>query len=107
MWIKAAMKIPQEPVNTKITGFLMMPNPYSSGFLFNGIKELENENITYQLIQESGDHNNFSYENIPAKIHFMGDSQIQVEDAIKNSMKILQSAISQNHHSNLSLSESS
>lgn len=37
----------------------------------------------------------------------MGDSQIQVENAIKNSMKILQSAISQNHHSNLSLSESS
>lgn len=107
MWIKAAMNIPLEPVNTKITGFLMMPNPYSSGFLFNGIKELENETITYQLIQESGDHNNFSYENIPAKIHFMGESQIQVEDAIKNSMKILQSAICQNHHSSLSLSESS
>lgn len=37
----------------------------------------------------------------------MGDSQIQVEDAIKTSMKILQSAIAQSNHSNLSLNESS
>lgn len=93
MWTQAALGESIQPVETKVTGFLMMPNPYLSGFEFNFNEELNHPLITFKSIKEKGDNNGFSYEDIPARLHFMGASQDEVEFAIRNCMSILVDSI--------------
>ncbi|MBD2806144.1 ATP-grasp domain-containing protein [Xenorhabdus szentirmaii] len=93
MWFQAALGISLAPVNTKITGFLMMPNPFKTGFAFEPNMTLCHPLITYQNIKQSGEYSSFSYDDIPARVHFMGESQAAVEEAIIHCMETLQRAI--------------
>ncbi|PYD84510.1 biotin carboxylase, partial [Pseudomonas syringae pv. pisi] len=44
-------------------------------------------------VQSQGDSNAFSYEDIPARLHFAADSQAAIEQAIVQCMSILQTSI--------------
>lgn len=94
LWTKSSLGMAIAEVKTRITGFLMMPNPFIDGFAFNSNMELTHPLLTYQNIKPCGRNNGFSYEEIPARLHFMGDSQNEVENAIKQCMDILQNSIS-------------
>jgi len=93
LWSQAALGMSIFPVKTCITGFLMMPNPFSSGYHFDPNMTLTHPLLTYSEIQASSTTNEFSYEDIPAKLHFMGQTQASVEDAISTCMNILQESI--------------
>lgn len=54
------------PLATRITGFIMMPNPFSGGFAFDPDMMLSHPLLTYSCIQLQGGSSEFSYENIPA-----------------------------------------
>ncbi len=71
----------------------MMPNPFPGGFTFDPLMELSHPLLTYSSVQSQGDSNAFSYEDIPARLHFAADSQAAIEQAIVQCMSILQTSI--------------
>ncbi|WP_315707629.1 ATP-grasp domain-containing protein [Brenneria uluponensis] len=93
LWTQAALGIAISPVKTRITGFVMMPNPFSGGYAFDPNMNLSHPLLTYRCIQPGGENSEFSYEDIPAKLHFTGDNQAEVESAITQCMNILQKSI--------------
>lgn len=93
LWTRAALEVAIAPVDTRITGFLMMPNPFPGGFTFDPLMELSHPLLTYSSVQSQGDSNAFSYEDIPARLHFAADSQAEIEQAIVQCMNILQTSI--------------
>ncbi|WP_116866918.1 ATP-grasp domain-containing protein [Pseudomonas syringae] len=93
LWTRAALEVAIAPVDTRITGFLMMPNPFPGGFIFDPLMELSHPLLTYSSVQSQGDSNAFSYEDIPARLHFAADSQAAIEQAIVQCMNILQTSI--------------
>ncbi|WJY13325.1 ATP-grasp domain-containing protein [Pectobacteriaceae bacterium CE90] len=93
LWTQAALGIAISPVKTRITGFVMMPNPFPGGYAFDPNMNLSHPLLTYHCIQPGGENSEFSYEDIPAKLHFTGDNQADVENAITQCMNILQKSI--------------
>ncbi|RMQ47083.1 Biotin carboxylase [Pseudomonas cichorii] len=93
LWTRAALKDPVPAVKTLITGFLMMPNPFSGGFAFDPAMPLSHPLLSYSSVQLQGETSEFSYEEIPARLHFTGETQLEVENAILQCMDILQSSI--------------
>lgn len=93
MWTKASLNMPINQVETKITGFLMMPNPFPTSYFFDEGIKINHPLITYQNINLKGSSQEFSYDKIPAKIHFMGENQLDVENAINYSINILNASI--------------
>ncbi|MEX5575739.1 ATP-grasp domain-containing protein [Pseudomonas lijiangensis] len=93
LWTRAALKDPVAPVKNRITGFLMMPNPFTGGFAFDPKMQLSHPLLTYSSIQRQGESSGFSYEEIPARLHFEGESQAEVEEAILYCMDVLQTSI--------------
>lgn len=93
LWTRAALEVAIAPVDTRITGFLMMPNPFPGRFTFDPLMELSHPLLTYSSVQSQGDSNAFSYEDIPARLHFAADSQAAIEQAIVQCMNILQTSI--------------
>ena len=90
LWAQAIFKKKIDKKNTKITGFIMMPNPFKGGYKFKEEKKIESDLINHIKIKKSGKKEPFSYENIPAKIHFCGNNQIELESEIKKIMYILE-----------------
>jgi len=93
LWVQAALGVPISPMKTQITGFLMMPNPFSGDYVFDFDMELSHPLMTYCNLSDKGENCGFSYEDIPAKVHFMGDSQEAVTNAIIQCTDILQKSI--------------
>ncbi|PBP30703.1 ATP-grasp domain-containing protein [Pseudomonas syringae] len=93
LWTRAALEVAIAPLDTRITGFLMMPNPFPGGFTFDPQMELSHPLLTYSSVQSQGDSSAFSYEDIPARLHFAADSQAAIEQAIVQCMNILQTSI--------------
>ncbi|GFM76702.1 hypothetical protein PSCICM_25210 [Pseudomonas cichorii] len=93
LWTRAALKDPVPPVKTRITGFLMMPNPFTTGFAFDSKMQLSHPLLAYSSVQRKGESSEFSYEEIPARLHFVGETQAEVEEAILYCMDVLQTSI--------------
>jgi hypothetical protein len=93
LWTKATIGEHIPVVSNQITGFLMMPNPFANDFSFNPSIDISHPLITWKNISYSGHSEGFSYENIPARLHFCGPTQLEVENAIKECMSILSEAI--------------
>ncbi|QMV13039.1 ATP-grasp domain-containing protein [Vibrio spartinae] len=93
LWTKVSLGKNVDTVKTKVTGFLMVPNPFESGYQFADGFQLEHPNITYQKLNLNGENIGFSYDDIPAIVHFEGENSIEVRDAIVQCMSLVSSAI--------------
>jgi len=93
LWTRATLEVAIAPLATRITGFLMMPNPFPGGFAFDPDLMLSHPLLTYSCVQLQGGSSEFSYENIPARLNFVGETQAEVEGAVKHCMGILQASI--------------
>ncbi|GAB6263592.1 ATP-grasp domain-containing protein [Photobacterium sp. R1] len=93
LWTKASLGETVKAVETKVTGFLMVPNPFESGCQLADGFQLEHPNVTFQEFNSSGESTEFSYDEIPARVHFEGENSIEVRDAIVQCMSLVSSSI--------------
>lgn len=93
LWTSAAVGAEVPTVTNQITGFLMMPNQFQGGCYFDRKMQLSHPLLTWHDIRCEHQSSGFSYDEIPARLHFRGETQLSVEEAIKECMVILSQAI--------------
>lgn len=71
----------------------MMPNPFPGDFAFDPQMKISHPLLNWQSICFKDKNKGFSYENIPARLHFRGETQSAVEEAIRECMAILSGSI--------------
>lgn len=97
LWTDASLGESMPNRDIKKTGFLMFPNPYPDGFRFDEEFKVENELVIFQHLKYLQEENNgFSYEDIPARVHFVGDKSEDLERAIRQTIEQISKAIKPN-----------
>lgn len=83
LWTDASLHLPIKQVPHKLTGFLMVPNPFQSGYSILNEANINHELMKFKkIIPHSKEKQYFSYENIPGRFHFSGNTTEEIENAI-------------------------